>query len=170
MPNTPGGLPYPAGTDFLVDGDNAIRALAEEQDGPVYSLWKQTAGSGGLKPLVSGAIPFDGVKSGSDGGTLSADKTILTLPRTGLYRIDPHLGLAGNAGVGVSAALWVNGASFSDSLMYGNTGAAGAFIAGFPVWVVATANVTTIQWRVTAPLGTYDWSWMRVTYERRNRA
>lgn len=29
MANTPGGLPYPIGTDRVVDGDNAIRALAE---------------------------------------------------------------------------------------------------------------------------------------------
>ena len=29
MATTPGGLPYPVGTDKVVDGDNAIRALAE---------------------------------------------------------------------------------------------------------------------------------------------
>lgn len=29
------GLPYPTGTDFLVDGDNAIRALAEAADARV---------------------------------------------------------------------------------------------------------------------------------------
>lgn len=29
MATTPGGLPYPVGTDLVVDGDNAIRALAE---------------------------------------------------------------------------------------------------------------------------------------------
>lgn len=32
MANTTGGLPYPVGTDFVVDGDNAIRALAEALD------------------------------------------------------------------------------------------------------------------------------------------
>lgn len=30
---TPGGLPYPTGSDLVVQGDNAIRALAEGTDG-----------------------------------------------------------------------------------------------------------------------------------------
>lgn len=32
MATTAGGLPYPVGTDRVVDGDNAIRALAEALD------------------------------------------------------------------------------------------------------------------------------------------
>lgn len=35
MALTPGGLPYPIGTDFVVNGDNAIRALAEAVDARV---------------------------------------------------------------------------------------------------------------------------------------
>lgn len=33
MATTPGGLPYPAGTDQLKDGDNAIQALALAVEG-----------------------------------------------------------------------------------------------------------------------------------------
>ena len=32
MATTPGGLPYPVGTDFVVDGDDAIHALATALD------------------------------------------------------------------------------------------------------------------------------------------
>lgn len=38
MATTGRGLPYPVGTDFLVDGDNAIRALAEALDPPWLAL------------------------------------------------------------------------------------------------------------------------------------
>jgi hypothetical protein len=46
MALTPGGLPYPTGTDKVVDGDNAIKALAEAIDARV---------TGGLLVAVTGA-------------------------------------------------------------------------------------------------------------------
>jgi len=166
MATTPGGLPYPIGTDFVVDGDNAIRALAEELDGEIYSRW---AFLSGMQALVGGFVVWNGVKTGSDVSTLSADKTVITLAKTGVYRVDTHLGLGGNAGVGTSAALQVNGAVWGESQMYGNTGQAGVFVARQLCFVPSVAGTTQLKMQATAPLGIYDWSWMRLTFIRRNR-
>jgi hypothetical protein len=38
MATTPNGLPYPVGTDKVVDGDDAIKALATFLD-PLYGAW-----------------------------------------------------------------------------------------------------------------------------------
>lgn len=42
MALTPGGLPYPLGTDKVVDGDNAIRALAEATEARIGIKSKTT--------------------------------------------------------------------------------------------------------------------------------
>jgi hypothetical protein len=166
MATTPGGLPYPIGTDFVVDGDNAIRALAEELDGEIYSRWAMASG---MQPLVGGFVAWTGVKTGSDVSTLNGDKTIITLAKSGVYRVDAHLGLGANAGIGTSSALQVNGAVWGESQMYGNTGAAGVFVSRPLAYITAVGGTTQLRMQATAPLGLYDWSWMRLTFIRRAR-
>lgn len=39
MATTPGGLPYPVGTDLVVNGDDAIKALAEALDALLLGQW-----------------------------------------------------------------------------------------------------------------------------------
>jgi hypothetical protein len=51
MANTPNGLPYPVGTDKVVDGDNAIRNLATTVDTKVL-----TRGADGSVPVVAGGL------------------------------------------------------------------------------------------------------------------
>lgn len=51
MGNTVNNLPYPDGDDFVADGDNAIRALAE--------ALKIASGKATVGPAVSGAVYAD---------------------------------------------------------------------------------------------------------------
>lgn len=166
---TPGGLPFPDGTDYIVDGDNAIRALAEAIDGPIYANFKLAPIAGSLKPTVGGAVAFDGPRTGSDTSVLSADKTGITLAKTGVYRVDMHLGLGANSGGATQSQLYINGVGLTDSLVYGNTGTAGVFVAMPTAYVVAVGGTTEIKIAANAALGIYDWSWTRVTYMGRNR-
>ncbi len=59
--NTAKGYPYPLGTDRLMDGDNAIAALAaavDSKSGVACSGQAQTAVPGGLNQYASVAITF----------------------------------------------------------------------------------------------------------------
>lgn len=63
MANTTGGLPYPVGTDFVVDGDNAIRALAESTDarttyGGLIQV-RQSSAQSGYPGATWFSVPFD---------------------------------------------------------------------------------------------------------------
>lgn len=40
MDTTPNGLPYPEPEDFVIDGENAMQALAEAVDDAVWSPWQ----------------------------------------------------------------------------------------------------------------------------------
>jgi hypothetical protein len=95
MATTTGGLPYPVGTDKIVDGDDAIKALAEAVDARVP--WRMTAnlstwGVPGANAGVSAALTFPvgrftqtpivvvtadstGYLAGSSGGVTSAGFT-----------------------------------------------------------------------------------------------
>lgn len=88
MANTPGGLPYPVGTDFVADGDNAIRALADKLDAVLMYAGtlraNQTSaggvGSGVWSKLVYGATTDTG---GLQPWTVNASG--LTINKTGVY-------------------------------------------------------------------------------------
>lgn len=54
MATTPGGLPYPVGTDKVVDGDDAIKALALAVD-PAFTGWTIYV------PALTGITPGNGV-------------------------------------------------------------------------------------------------------------
>lgn len=69
MGNTPSALlPYPEGTDFVMDGDDAIRALAEALDTKVFALLAQDAHAGADTPdLYPAGVSVMPVSSASVG-------------------------------------------------------------------------------------------------------
>ena len=96
MANTPGGLPYPVGTDFVVDGDNAIRALAEALDRRVaYGGSMRAYASSGTTGYSTSyiAIPYNTVDTAATfptappGFTFSAANRGFTIVTPGMYLI-----------------------------------------------------------------------------------
>lgn len=84
MPNTTNGLPYPAGADFVMDGENAIQALAAAVDTMYFAGPRMT-----LVKTTNQSIPDSG-GFGSD-TAVSWDSVTLsgfTDMGSGLYRYD----------------------------------------------------------------------------------
>lgn len=126
-------------------------------------LWQEFSlvAPGGLRPVVGGKVAWDAT-TGNLGATLSADRTTITVPSAGTYRIITHLGLAANPGVGVETNTEWAGQGISHTLDFGNAGAAGVYVSDVE-WVgIATGPTSLRQAIVTAPNGLYDWTWMRV--------
>lgn len=115
----------------------------------------------GVHTPVGGKVVWDGATAGTLGATLSADKTTITVPSAGTYRIVTHLGAAGAVGAGVSGNAEWGGAGVGKSLYFGNAGAAGVYVAYVEFYVTATGP-TTLKQAVTAGNGMYDWSWLRI--------
>lgn len=127
-------------------------------------LWQEfhlSGGTGSIRPTSGAAIVWDGAVTGTLGATLDAAKRIITLPAAGTYRIVNHLGLAASPGVGVSSNANWGGVNWQPSYTYGNTGAAGVFIVENDFVVTAT-GATTLRFDTGAPLGVYDWTWLRI--------
>jgi microcystin-dependent protein len=126
-------------------------------------LWQEfaLAKPGGLRPLNTNLVVWDGVISGNLGATMDATKRLITLPSTGTYRIITHLGLAANPGTGTSVSTYLNNVQQPGSLDYGNTGSAGVYVSTAEIVITAT-NTGPLVIEATAPLGVYDWTWMRI--------
>jgi microcystin-dependent protein len=126
-------------------------------------LWQEFSliDTGGLRPVVGGAVVFDGPVKGNLGATRRADKATIDLPSAGTYRILTHLGLAGNPGAGTSAQLYLNNVGYSPSVDYGNAGAAGVYVSHIET-VITTTGPTFFTQGASAPLGMYSWTWLRV--------
>jgi hypothetical protein len=99
MATTPQGLPYPLGTDRVVDGDNAIRALAEAVSSymPVLNA-RQTAQQtlAGAWALMSTALP---VAAGAERNKITWAAAAATIQTAGLYRVTVNLRMVANSTV-----------------------------------------------------------------------
>jgi hypothetical protein len=84
---TANGLPYPTGTDRVMDGDDAIRALAEALDPPWLALplasgiilRAGTTVTPGYRK-VAGIVTLRGQVQKSGGGTFAGQDNLFTLP------------------------------------------------------------------------------------------
>jgi len=89
MATTPGGLPYPVGTDKVVDGDDAIHALAVAVDERPFSH----SALAGTVSIPHGTYTTIGIGTSpafttiSRGIVYTAATGIFTLPIAGLYRL-----------------------------------------------------------------------------------
>jgi hypothetical protein len=88
MATTPGGLPYPVGTDKVVDGDDAIRNLATAVDTRPVAVAPLVTG-GNLTPLAYYTIGQGGGFGSPElrGVAFSGAPAIFTVPVAGLYRV-----------------------------------------------------------------------------------
>jgi hypothetical protein len=113
MALTPGGLPYPLGTDKVVDGDDAIKNLAIGVD--TRPLARAVLATGGnLSPNIYLVVGQGGGFGSPElrGVTWNSDAAIFTVPIAGLYRVAYGVAYAGSATPGaVRAARLDNGAS-----------------------------------------------------------
>ena len=104
MANTAGGLPYPVGTDFVVDGDNAMRALAEASDARTlyggYTRVHTVASVGGWSAAWV-SIPYDAALVGAKpavppGFRYDATKRAFIIQVAGIYLM--QMAASGSAG------------------------------------------------------------------------
>lgn len=123
------------------------------------TLWQEFSLTGsGLVANVGGSPAWTVVK-GNLGATLSADKTTITLPSAGTYRILPHLGVSGSAGAAANANAAINGTNYTPSFGYGVCGPAGVWSYDTEFYITVTGP-TTVRHYASANL--YDWSWLRI--------
>lgn len=90
MALTPGGLPYPVGTDKVVDGDDAIKALAIAVDTRPYAMGylgtSVTVAAGA--PYQIGVTGVSGLTTELGGGvTYTGGTGRFTVPTAGRYRL-----------------------------------------------------------------------------------
>lgn len=101
MGTTAKGYPYPEGTDLVVDGDNAIKALAEAIDAKLP--YAATAGR-----VASGNIAADGVKTISvtlPTGLFVSPPQVTASPYTASAKIF-HVAVAGATATSFSLLIW----------------------------------------------------------------
>jgi hypothetical protein len=101
MATTAGGLPYPIGTDKVVDGDDAIKALAERVD--VALMWGgsirffRSVDQGGIAASVWTRVSWNGNAPAPEVGGLQpwtyAGDT-LTLTKSGFYIVHAAISMA----------------------------------------------------------------------------
>lgn len=107
--NTPNGLPYPLGTDRVMDGDDAIKALAQKVDDNV----KAGIASGVVNPTMAGGLDGPGL--------------VVTLP-VGRFTVAPNVVAcvsAGSSGLFITTTL-ASTTSFS-VILHTRTAASGTF-------------------------------------------
>lgn len=86
MATTPKGYPYPVGTDRVMDGDDAIKALAEAVDSDALYTRATTVGQGSL--VVNTATPVLWNPAAPNGAALTKTSTsVWTVTKAGLYVI-----------------------------------------------------------------------------------
>lgn len=147
MPTTTRGLPWPAGTEHVVDGDDAIHALADKLDV-----------IGTYVPTLTNAVLGNGTVTGrwwAVGGNLLGEAVLTfgstTTVNTPYIGLPPPLPLLGGfAPVGTWSALDVSASSIRHGIMI--RGASGGAVANAAA--VRNADGTSLTMSGTAP-----WTW-----------
>lgn len=101
MATTPGGLPYPVGTDLVVDGDDQIRALATTIDSAAFggsSRIRASAASAALPINAWATVPLNTqtdlhVPSSAPAFTYTSGASGFTINTNGLYLVSASLTL-----------------------------------------------------------------------------
>jgi hypothetical protein len=106
--NTANGLPYPVGTDRVMDGDDAIKALAQAVDSAVFVAPLMFAThAGGVALGANATITSWSMTENIGGGLWSAGA--YTIQRPGIYRIRVSLKW-GSTAAASAMAIHKNGA------------------------------------------------------------
>lgn len=110
------GFPYPVGTDRVMDGDNAMQALAEAVDAAFTSRPRAKIVAAANQTLNNDTITTvtfaGGVVSYDTNGMADLANNRLVIKTAGLYVIHGRLGFAFNAAGARGGLLWLNGATY----------------------------------------------------------
>lgn len=140
MATTSGGLPYPTGTDKVVDGDNAIQALAEAVEARFARVTARGTVDAQSVPSGSSHQPLIVIPNDTTGFTF-ADNAFTTLVE-GAYVITGYLSLGTLASGIASLAIYQGG-----TILAGQTGP--ATTAGGTRLSVTTARVLSVGQALT---------------------
>lgn len=83
MATTVGGLPYPVGTDKVVDGDDAIKALAEAVDARPYAALRRTT----ALSIIAGTVVLNDNFDSVAARNFTHAAGVLTVGRSGVYAV-----------------------------------------------------------------------------------
>lgn len=123
MGSTSLGFPYPEGTDLVIEGDNAIRALAQALNDALKPAWgiADAAGSSGQSGVSSSTPASFATPSGTGEFTLESGTTIrYTGPnRWFMADFEVQANLAGSANSSGIATLVVNGSAVAGTARTG---------------------------------------------------
>ena len=82
---TPHGLPYPVGTDRIMDGDNAIQALAEAVDTALWSGAAPGAPAPGIWAAATGTVVCNATSLAAQPGTSVQAARYMKIGRTAFF-------------------------------------------------------------------------------------
>jgi len=122
MATTAYGLPYPLGTDFVVNGDNDIRALAEKIDQRPYAIAYRGTSPGTIPSSIyvemSAGVFWKNQANRGMGGLPAAGQGF-TVPYAGRYLVQCYGRFTGSVMLGVAKN--VTGNQGNAALIIGNT-------------------------------------------------
>jgi hypothetical protein len=147
MATTPGGLPYPVGTDHVVDGDDAIKALAlgvENKKRPSGRL-RMTVLTGGYAQSTWNTVPFDSEAwlFGGISGALHRVGSTYVIDKAGLF-------LASATISGSASAYLARVIASGQLIAAGAAGAAQEFTVTGIMWLAAGQAVSAQVFPTTA--------------------
>lgn len=99
MATTGKGYPYPVGTDRVMDGDDAIKALAEAVDGDALYTRAASTGQGPLVVSTHTAILWDAASVNGCALTKTSS-SVWTVTKAGLYVVTAGVSTTGFTGAG----------------------------------------------------------------------
>jgi hypothetical protein len=99
------GIPYPVGTDRVMDGDNEMQAMSTFIDDAIYNvprgrMYLAAATSGTLAPNVWTSFGTGLTYSYTKGGVVAVAPSQLRVPKDGLYHLEAQVYFNSAAGSG----------------------------------------------------------------------
>jgi hypothetical protein len=143
------GYPYPVGTDRVMDGDDAIRALAESLDADATRVTKATSGGQSVPSQVSAPIVW-GAATVNTAGLTKTNTTDWATTVAGLYAVHVLLDVNGFQPLNARSYLIISaGGFYTKAIMLGERTIGAVTVASLPVGAVikadAFASATTIS-------------------------
>jgi hypothetical protein len=143
-------LPYPVGTDRLMDGDDAIKALATSLDTQLGLGVGCRVGNTAVQNIainVEVLITFNAVSFDTGNFFNPASSTIITCRQAGMYLAIVGYSFAGTAGAGSRIViLKVNGTSVFSSAVAFSTGALSGTLL-YPLFLSVGDTVSMAQYQ-----------------------
>jgi hypothetical protein len=113
------GAPFPVGTDRVMDGDNAIQALAEWVDTTVYGGAPASAAAPGVWLVATGTVVCTSASLSAVSGSSVSTARYMKIGRTVWFQGEGNVGPAAVAGPAISLPVALAGAPYRRAMLFG---------------------------------------------------